>query len=184
MNESISIKFGYPIPVGHSFLNSKKSEFKYKGVADIGIDYSFYRMKNFEIGLLFNAMFLNLDISNVRLMMLSPKLKIDYILNMNIVEIKPQVSFGYSNWRIRQPDYQVGEGNEEMTIEGIKTNYDGLSVMLATKISLNTEKRINWFLEFAYELTRLEKPNENIVDNSYNRNLQLIYPRAGLIWNF
>jgi hypothetical protein len=191
INESIAIKIGYPVVVGNNFLNNKNSEyknenseFKYKGVADIGIDYSFYRMKDLEFGLLFNATFLSLDISNVNLMMLTPKLKMDYNLNINKVEIKPQISFGYSNWRFTQPDYQIGEGNEEMTIKGINVNYNGLSVMFANKISLNMNKRINWYLEFAYEFTRLEKPNNNIIDNSHNRNLQLLYPGVGMIWNF
>lgn len=191
LNESIAIKIGYPVVVGNNFLNNKNSEyknenseFKYKGVADIGIDYSFYRMKNLEFGLLFNATFLSLDISNVNLMMLTPKLKMDYNLNINKVEIKPQISFGYSNWRFTQPDYQIGEGNEEMTIKGINVNYNGLSVMFANKLSWNMNKRINCYLEFAYEFTRLEKPNNNIIDNSHNRNLQLFYPRVGIIWNF
>jgi hypothetical protein len=184
INESISIKIGYPIAVGNNFLNNKDSDLKYKGIIDIGIDYSFYRLKNMEFGILFNATFLNLEISDVNLMMLTPKLKMDYILNHNNLEIKPQISFGYSNWRFRQPDYQIGEGDEEMTIEGINKNYNGLSMKFANKISFNKNKRINWYLEISYEFTRLEKPNNDIVDNNYNRNLQLFYPSIGVIWNF
>ena len=184
INESISIKIGYPISVGNNFINNKDSDLKYKGITDIGIDYSFYRLKNMEFGILFNATFLNLEISDVNLMMLTPKLKMDYILNHNNLEIKPQISFGYSNWRFRQPNYQIGEGDEEMTIEGIKENYNGLSMKFANKISFNKNKRINWYLEISYEFTRLEKPNNDIVDNNYNRNLQLFYPSIGVIWNF
>lgn len=184
INESISIKIGYPIAVGNNFLNNKDSDLKYKGIIDIGIDYSFYRMKNLEFGILFNATFLNLEISDANLMMLTPKLKMDYIINHNNMEIKPQISFGYSNWRLRQSDYQIGEGDEEMTIEGIKENYNGLSMKFANKISFNKNKRINWYFEISYEFSRLEKPNNDIVDNNYNRNLQLFYPSIGVIWNF
>ncbi len=184
INESISIKIGYPIAVGNNFLNNKDSDLKYKGIIDIGIDYSFYKMKNLEFGILFNATFLNLEISDANLMMLTPKLKMDYIINHNNMEIKPQISFGYSNWRLRQSDYQIGEGDEEMTIEGIKENYNGLSMKFANKISFNKNKRINWYFEISYEFSRLEKPNNDIVDNNYNRNLQLFYPSIGVIWNF
>lgn len=184
INESISIKLGYPVAVGNNFLNNEKSEFKYKGVADFGIDYSFYRMNNLEFGVLFNATFLKLNISDVKLMMVTPKLKMDYILQFNKIEIKPQLSFGYSNWQFRQPDYQIEEGNEEMTIKGVNLNYNGLSIMFANKISFSSNKRINWYLEAAYEFTRLEKPDNDIVDNSHNRNLQLIYPRIGIVWSF
>ena len=141
-------------------------------------------MRNFEFGLLFNASFWNLEISDITLFMLTPKLKMDYILILKNIEIKPQIGFGYSNLRFSQPDYLIGEGNEEMTIKGVNENYSGLSMSLASKILLNRSKKLNWYFEIAYEFTRCEKLNNDIVDNSYNRNIQLFYPRIGVIWNF
>ena len=183
-NQSTAIKIGYPIAIGNNFLNNKNSNFKYKGIADIGIDYSFYRIKKMEFGLLFNATFLNLEITDVNLLMLTPKLKMDYILDLHKIDIRPQISFGYSNWRFRGSDYIIVNEYEEMTIEGISENYDGLSMKFANKISFNKSKRINCFFEFAYEFTRLEKPNTGALDIKYNRNLQLFYSNIGIIWNF
>lgn len=186
MNESISIKLGYPIPVGNNFLNGSEPNLKYKGIADIGIDYSFYRTNNLEVGILFNAMFLRLDMTDVNLMMLTPKLKMDYNINLKHVTIKPQLNVGYSHWQIRQDDYLIypGEGEEYMVIEGSNENYNGFSAGLASKVILNTNRRLNWYLEVGYEFSRLEKPSNDIVNNSYNRNLGMVYPRIGVIWNF
>ncbi len=186
VNESISVKLGYPVPVGNNFLNGSKPNLKYKGIADIGIDYSFYRINNLEVGILFNTMFLRLDMSDVNLMMLSPKLKLDYNINLKHMAIKPQLNVGYSHWQIRQDDYLIytGEDDEYMVIGGANENYNGFSVGLASKIMLNTSHRLNWYLEVTYEFSRLEKPSNNVVNNSYNRNLGMVYSRIGVVWNF
>lgn len=165
---NIAFEIRYPTPIGHNFINS--TDFKYNGIVDIGIGYNFLKVKNLELGVLFNASILRFSITDVTLTTLSPKLKIDYKINVKRISIVPNVAVGYSNWRFNSSNYTE--------------NYSGLTFKGGTKVVLNKNNRLNWYMLLAYEFTRLEKPSEPVQNSNYTRNIQILYPGIGVIWKY
>ena len=111
------------------------------------------------------------------MVILSPKIKIDYEISMDKISIIPMVAFGYSNWRT-QSNFMGYSSHSSM---------HGLTLKGATKVVFKSDKKMNWYLLFAYEFTQLEKPGYNVygsMDTNYNRIRQILYPGVGMIWKF
>ena len=182
--DKISFELRYPIPLGDNLLNKGFGD-GYLGLIDIGVDYNVIETNRIGIGVLFNSSILRLSETDVTLFILSPKIKIDYEININKFSIIPQIGLGYSNWRFRAPAIMMtDEFGNPVEGEKYKENENGLTIKGGTKFVFNSSKNLNWYFQIAYEFTKLEKPDYGANDSKYNRNMHLLYPGIGLIWNF
>jgi len=179
--ENISFELRYPIPIGDNFIN-KGFDNGYLGLIDLGVDYNIIKTKRLGIGILLNTSVLRLSETDLTLMILSPKLKIEYKIDLNKVSIIPQVGVGYSFWRFRATYYD--EFSKPLQSKKYKINTNGFTIKGATKLVINNDKRLKWYFNISYEFTKLDKPEEEGGDIKYNRNIQLIYPGIGMTWNF
>jgi len=181
--EEIAIDVRYPIPIGDNFI-TKNMQGRYIGLVDIGIDYNLIKLNNFGIGILINSSVLSFSKNDVTLIILSPKIKVDYKININRISIIPNIAIGYSNWQFRSPAKILGVENG-IPVQSEKTvNYsNGITFKGATKVLLNSNRQLNWYFQFTYEFTRLEKP-DNGIDSKYNRNMHILYPGIGVVWKF
>ena len=78
----------------------------------------------------------------------------------------------------------TNEIGEPMGTTSEKTNSDGLTFHSSTKLLFNSSKKINWYFQISYEFSKLEKPKLGSGDTKFNRNIHLLYPGIGIIWNF
>jgi hypothetical protein len=185
INDNISLELRYPFPLGDNFLNNKIVDKGYYGLIDIGLDYSLFRIKNFGIGILVNTSIYKLDISNLTLMVFSPKMKFEYNINFGKFTLIPQLAVGYSNWRFRAPTSSItDESGNVFYIKKIENNENGLSFKGSSKLVFDSSRKMAFYIQVAYEFTRLEKPTMPAVDSKYNRNLKIIYPVVGMLWKF
>jgi len=181
--EEIGIDVRYPIPIGDNFLNNN-SRGGYLGLVDIGIDYNLIKINNFGIGVLINSSVLRFSKNDVTLIILSPKIKVDYKININRISIIPNIAIGYSNWQFRSSAKTFAvENGIPVQIDQTAEFLNGITFKGATKIMLNSNRQLNWYFQFAYEFTKLEKPH-NAVDSQYNRNMHILYPGVGVVWKF
>jgi hypothetical protein len=165
--ENISFELRYPVPIGDNFIN-KGFDNGYLGIIDFGVDYNIIKTKGFGIGLLLNTSVLRL-----------------YEIDLSKIIIIPQIGVGYSNWRFRAPAMTfTDEFGNPVQGEEYKLNENGLTLRGGSKIVLNTDSKVKWYINFTYEFTKLEKPDEPAEDTKHNRNIQIIYPGVGLTWNF
>jgi len=181
--EKIGIDVRYPIPIGDNFLNNN-SRGGYLGLVDIGIDYNLIKINNFGIGVLINSSVLRFSKNDVTLIILSPKIKVDYKININRISIIPNIAIGYSNWQFRSSAKTFAvENGIPVQIDQAAEFLNGITFKGATKVLLNSNSRLNWYFQFAYEFTRLEKL-DNGIDSNYNRNMHILYPGVGVVWKF
>jgi len=181
--EEIGIDVRYPIPIGDNFLNNN-SRGGYLGLVDIGIDYNLIKINNFGIGVLINSSVLRFSKNDVTLIILSPKIKVDYKININRISIIPNIAIGYSNWQFRSSAKTFAvENGIPVQIDQAAEFLNGITFKGATKVLLNSNSRLNWYFQFAYEFTRLEKL-DNGIDSNYNRNMHILYPGVGVVWKF
>jgi len=181
--EKIGIDVRYPIPIGDNFLNNN-SRGGYLGLVDIGIDYNLIKINNFGIGVLINSSVLRFSKNDVTLIILSPKIKVDYKININKISIIPNIAIGYSNWQFRSSAKTFAvENGIPVQIDQAAEFLNGITFKGATKVLLNSNSRLNWYFQFAYEFTRLEKL-DNGIDSNYNRNMHILYPGVGVVWKF
>jgi len=181
--EEIAIDVRYPIPIGDNFLNNN-SRGGYLGLVDIGIDYNLLKLNNFGIGFLINSTVLSFSKNDVTLIILSPKIKVDYKININKISIIPNIAIGYSNWQFRSSAKTFAvENGIPVQIDQAAEFLNGITLKGGTKVVLNSTSRLNWYFQFTYEFTRLEKP-DNGIDSNYNRNMHILYPGIGVVWRF
>ena len=166
---AVTFEVRYPVPVGDNFMNNTLlGGSGYVGIIDAGVEYHIFKKSGWGIGIAYNTSLLQLSEADLTAISFIPKLVVDYNLALGNLSLVPQAGFGYSYWRYKGYDDNIITDNG-MTFEG------------SLKFVFRNEKRINWFLQFAYEFTRLEKP-ENVEDTDFNRNIQLIYPGLGVVW--
>jgi hypothetical protein len=178
------VELRYPIPIGNNFLNKSLGS-GYLGLIDLGVDYNFIETNGLGIGILLNSSILRFSETDLTLLILSPKLKIEYAIKTDMISIIPQIGLGYSNWRFRAPAITMNsEFGEHIEFPKFKENKHGITVKGATKFLYNSNKNINWYFQLAYEFTKLEKPDNGANDSKHNRNMQLLYPGIGMIMNF
>jgi len=178
----ISFETRYPIPIGNNFIN-KGFDKGYSGQIDFGIDYNVINKRKLGIGVLLNASFLNLSETDVNLLILSPKVKVEYEIDLNRISILPQFGIGYSKWLFRGSEMTYfDEISDQFQKRKYKEDQSGLTIMGSTKFLINSNKRIKWFLKLSYEFTKLEK--DDIGNSKFNRNIHLFYPGVGMTWNF
>ena len=183
-NGNISFDIQYPIPIGNNFINKAFGK-GYHGLVDLGIGYNFMKFKNLNVGILFNTSFLNLSRTNVHLNILSPKINLEHSLCFKQIRIINQVGIGYSNWRFKENDVVVVDHPSDIPyITNTKQNLNGYSLKAGSKIVLNSNKKINWYLQLSYEFTKLQKYYSKLTNSSFNRNIQILYPGVGIIWSF
>jgi len=181
--EELAIDVRYPIPIGDNFLNNN-SRGGYLGLVDIGIDYNLLKLNNFGIGFLINSTVLSFSKNDVTLIILSPKIKVDYKININKISIIPNIAIGYSNWQFRSSAKTFAvENGIPVQIDQAAEFLNGITLKGGTKVVLNSTSRLNWYFQFTYEFTRLEKP-DNGIDSNYNRNMHILYPGIGVVWRF
>lgn len=182
--KDISFELRYPSPIGDNFINKGFGD-GYSGLIDIGLDYTILKRKALGVGLLFNSSILRLSKTDVTLFILSPKIKIDYKIDLNWVSIIPQMAVGYSNWRFRAPEMPYTDEFGDIT-QGVtyKKNENGLTTKGAVKLVINNDKKIKWYFNLSYEFTKVEKTKHERGNIKFNRNIQMIYPGVGIIWNF
>ena len=181
--EELAIDVRYPIPIGDNFLNNN-SRGGYLGLVDIGIDYNLLKLNNFGIGFLINSTVLSFSKDDVTLIILSPKIKVDYKININKISIIPNIAIGYSNWQFRSSAKTFAvENGIPVQIDQAAEFLNGITLKGGTKVVLNSTSRLNWYFQFTYEFTRLEKP-DNGIDSNYNRNMHILYPGIGVVWRF
>lgn len=92
---AISFDLRYPVPAGNNYLN-KAFGAGYIGLIDIGVDYSIIKVNNWVFGILLNTSLLRLDKNDVTLNTISPKVKVDYKIDIGKLSLIPQVGFGYA----------------------------------------------------------------------------------------
>lgn len=141
------------------------------GITDIGVDYNILKKGNWGFGILNNTSLLTLPISEVSLLIVSPKIKIDYSINLGKVSFTPNIALGYSSWRFRSHN----------DLGTYKENQDGFTGKAGLKLVLNCNSHINLYLQMAYEYTKLELLDDT-QDYKYNKNMEILYPGFGAIW--
>ncbi|MBK8806723.1 MAG: hypothetical protein IPO21_08780 [Bacteroidales bacterium] len=183
-NKNIAIEVRYPLPIGDNFIN-KGFDKGYLGIIDLGLDYNVIEKNGLGLGIVFNTSYLRFSETDVNLLILSPKIKLEYEIELNKLSIIPQIGVGFSSWQYRVYDiiYTDELGNYLYTSD-FKQIENGLTLKGATKFVINTDKRVKWYFNIAYEFTRLEKSEYESANTKYNRNIQMIYPGVGMIWNF
>jgi hypothetical protein len=182
--DNISFELRYPLPLGDNFLNKGPGN-SYTGIIDFGIDYNFIQKNGFGMGVILNTSLLRFSFADVNLFILSPKVKFDYEIKVKKLSIIPQIAFGYCNYRFRAPSRTLtDEYGNPLEAGKYKKNENGVVMKAGTKVVLNSDRKLNWYLQMAYEFTRLEKPDDPAIDSKYNRNTQLLYPGIGVIWRF
>jgi hypothetical protein len=97
VDSDLSLTLGYPIPVGHNFIN-KGADVGYTGIADIGLDYTVFKASKIDVGILMNTSFLKFKPGDVSLNILSPKVKVGYTIKLKKIDIKPQLAIGYAHF--------------------------------------------------------------------------------------
>lgn len=167
--DNISFELRYPTPLGSNLFNKGLGGNGYTGLIDIGLAYDIVKIKNLGIGVLYNSSFFRHSSVSITSITLSPKVKLDYTIDLNKISIIPQFGVGYSNLRYR-------------SLSEFPENENGLTIIGATRILLNLDKRIKWYFIFSYEFTRIGKIFAPIRD--YMNNIHLIYPGIGMNWNF
>lgn len=182
--DDISFELRYPKPIGDNFIHKSMDE-GYRGLADIGVDYTMFKINNLGIGVMLNASILSYSVTDVTLLILSPKLKMDYTIDYKKISIVPCMALGYSNWHFRSPGVEQYDKNGDPTgVYKYRENEAGFSFKGGTKIVFKSSSRISWYALLAYEFTKLEKPANPVLDSKFNRNIQLLYPGLGFIYKF
>lgn len=180
----ISFELRYPVPFGDNFINNAYDN-GYSGLIDIGIDYNIIEKNGLGIGILLNSSFLKLSETDVSLIILSPKIKIDYEYKVDQFSIIPQIGLGYSNWQFRIPAYNLtdADGNPLEGEDQVKYR-NGLTIKGGAKFVFNSNKRLDFYFQIAYEFTKLDKPDNGASNSANNRNIHLFYPGVGVSWKF
>jgi hypothetical protein len=181
--DDLAFELRYPIPMGDNFLNKGFGD-GYSGIDDLGVDFNLLKINKLGVEILLNTSFLRLPESDMNLIILNPKIKIDYKINFNNISVVPNVAVGYSNWQLRATVLTHESPIDPVQKEEIKEYYGGISYRGATKIVWNNNKRLNWYIQLAYEFTKLEESENSGADSEYNRNVHILYPGNGLIWKF
>lgn len=182
---NISFELRYPVPVGNNFINKAFFGDGYLGLMDLAIDYNVLKFNELALGITLNSSVLRASsVSDITLLILSPKIKFEYELNLNRVSLIPQIGFGYSNWRYYAILQYTNEIGEPAGTISDKSNSNGLTFQALTKLKINSGKSINWYFLITYEFTKLEKPEIEGADTKFNRNIHIVYPGIGLQWNF
>jgi hypothetical protein len=180
-----SFELRYPFPIGNNFLNNKLLDGSgHIGIIDLGIDYNFFKSKNFGFGIVFNTSLLRLPETDVNTLAFSPKIKIEYFINSEKFSFVPQIGFGYSRWRFKGPEMDFMDEYGNSVHFDNKMNYNGLSIKGSMKLIIINSNKINLYFQLAYEFTRLEKSKYGEVDSNYNRNIQILYPGFGIVYKF
>lgn len=176
----VSVGLSKPVPTGDNFIN-KNTGGGYNGLIDIGIGYNFLQKENWGVGILLNGVFLNLSEINEDVMVLSPKLRFEYIYTRNKISFAPEIAFGFSNWRFRTRDAEFTL-DEPRTLE--KYNHLGITVRGGARLIYDTHDSYSLFLQFYYEFTRLEEKFGGELDSDFRRNIEMMYPGVGITWYF
>lgn len=183
--DNVSFEIRYPIPSGDNFINKGFLSDGYSGLFDLGVGYNIIKTNGFGVGLLLNSSMLTFSETDMTLVILSPKIKVEYEVKINKFSIIPQIGIGYSNWRFTAPAILMYDAyGNPVEGEKYKENEYGLTVRGASKFVLNSSKKINWYVQFSYEYTKMNKQDNEFYDSKYNRNVHLLYPGVGMIWNF
>ena len=170
--------------MGHNFIN-KGFDNGYSGLFDLGLDYNILNRNALGIGIVFNASVLRLPQTDVDLMILSPKIKVEYEIDLNEVSVIPLVGIGYSNWGFRSPEVTfIDDFGNTVLREERRQNENGLTIKGATKLVINDDKRIKWYFNLSYEFTKLERNELERGNIKFNRNIHLFYPGIGIAWHF
>ena len=156
---------------------------KYIGLIDLGLDYKFFEINNWGVGINLNTSFLKLSETSTHLTILSPKLTMDYALPIDNKVFITQFGIGYANWRLRDSELITGQIGNPSQNEEFKQNENGLAIKVATKLVLNNNKKINWYLQLAYELTKLKNADDLSNGYIFDGNMQVLYPGFGIVWN-
>lgn len=176
----VSVGLSKPVPTGNNFIN-KNSEGGYTGLVDIGIGYNFIQKEVWGIGILLTGTFLNLAEINEDVMVLSPKLRFEYIYKRKRISLAPEIAFGFSNWRFRTKGAEFTL-DEPRALE--KYNHLGLTVRGGAKLIFDANDSFSWFIQFSYEYTKLEEKFGGELDSSFRREIEMMYPGIGITWFF
>ncbi|ACT96621.1 hypothetical protein [Dyadobacter fermentans] len=172
----LSVSVSYPMPVGNNFINKPYGGGEgYKGIIDVGIDYTVYRVANWDFGLLFNAAFFQYEPLDLSLNTISPKAKIGYTINLKHIALQPQIGIGYTNLRFTGPVIYGSTLNERA---------DGIAGRASAKLIFLPGKSFSPYFVAGYEMNRIGKLTPETTNTSFNRNIQLLALGAGLSWNF
>jgi hypothetical protein len=165
---SLNFELRYPIPVGKNFMNSNDLGSGYKGIIDAGAGINVFEVRNFSVGFQLSASVLSLSVSDLTATGITPKITASYDFRPGNISIIPQAAFGYTNWRFKSGDFLRSE--------------NGISMEVSLKMVLRSSRRINLYLQGAYQHTRLELPSYGEIDSDFNRNINTFYPGIGVLW--
>lgn len=172
----LSVSLSYPMPTGNNFVNQPYGDAEgYKGIIDVGADYTILKAGDLDFGLLLNASFLQYHPADLSLAGFSPKAKIGYTIGLKKLAVQPQLALGYVNFRFsgRNPDGSVFD-----------EHVGGISGKASTKLIFNAKNRLSPFFLVGYEFDRIGKLTPQSRNVSYNRNLQFFTLGAGARWNW
>jgi len=165
---SLNFDLRYPIPVGKNFMNSNDLGSGYKGIIDAGAGIDVFEVRNFSVGFQLNVSVLSLSVSDLTATGITPKITASYDFRRGNISIIPQAALGYSNLRFKSGDFLRSE--------------NGISMEVSLKMVLRSSRRLNLYLQGAYQHTRLEKPRHGEIDSDFNRNISTFYPGIGVLW--
>jgi hypothetical protein len=183
LSRTLRVTVSYPITTGDNFMNSNLLGGKgYTGIIDVGLEYDVFKAVNTAAGLDFNVSVLKLKESEITATGYLPGIFVQHEINLGKMSLIPQAGAGYSRWRYKGPDLEIQDqyGNI-IHIENKKAS-NGYNVQGSLKLASRNDHHINWFLQFKYEFTRLEKPSGGELNSDFNRNFSIIFPGAGIIW--
>jgi len=140
----------------------------YLGIIDAGIGLNAVQIRNLSLGIQINTSILTLSVTDLIATGVTPKITVSYDFRPANVSFIPQVAFGYSFWNFKAGSF--------------RRNDNGLTFEGSLKMVFRRTGKVNFFLEGAYQYTRLGKPTEGEMDSDFNRNISTIYPGIGLIW--
>jgi len=169
-SQELLFELRYPVPFGDNFLNSDLlGSSGYNGIMDIGAAYKIADISDFGFGISYNTSLFSHPVTDVSIWTIMPKAFMEYSLQMKRLSISPHIGIGYSHWIYKIPDYSNMTDN-------------GFSLNLSAKALINNDKKVQFFILAAYEFTRFGKSDDE-VDISFNRNVHIFYPGAGITWN-
>ncbi|HLO59518.1 MAG TPA: hypothetical protein VK179_12300 [Bacteroidales bacterium] len=185
LTRSVRIAVSYPITTGDNFMNSNLLGGKgYSGIIDAEIEYDLFKAGSTAGGIDFNISILKLKESEITASGYIPGIFVQQEFSVGKMSLIPQAGAGYSRWRYKGPDLEIEDqyGNI-IHIENKKAS-NGYNFQGSLRIASRNGRPVNWFLQFKYEFTRLEKPSGGELNSNFNRNFSILYPGAGISWQF
>lgn len=165
----ISASINYPVPIGDNFLKNAPPG-SYKGIVSIEVGVNHRIADKTYLGINIESGYLYFKSSNVYAQILQYSLDLNHHFMVKKISIIPQFNVGYSRWRFYSED----------GINGVSyySTRDGISLSPSLRIAYPITDKIELYADGRYDYTRID--TENVLNVSYNRDMQLFYSGIGI----